>query len=204
MGPVAATFQEVISERIELDLLVVGPSLERPHYTVVTSGMSALPMSPPADHAECRFAELVIALPLDWPLLDPERLADETHYWPLRWLKTLARFPHEFGTWLWFHHSVPNGDPPRPFAPGTSLCAWFLLDPLLLPPEACRLDGARDGEELHLFAPVAIHADELDLKLREGADALELRLRRAGATELVDPARPSVAAPGSDRSLAEG
>ena len=40
-------------------------------------------------------------------------------YWPYRMLKELARLPHEFDTFLWKGHTVPNGDPPQPYGPNT-------------------------------------------------------------------------------------
>jgi hypothetical protein len=56
-------------------------------------------------------AELVMALPAEWPLEQSE-LEDESNYWPLGLLKMLARLPHEFETFVWFGHTIPNGDPP--------------------------------------------------------------------------------------------
>ena len=64
--------------------------------------------------AETR-AELMIALPAEWKLADSQ-LEDERWYWPIRNLKALARLPHEYETWLGFGHTVPNGDPPEPYA----------------------------------------------------------------------------------------
>lgn len=191
LGPIQASFLETESDLVQLDLKVVGPSEERPFYTVVTSGMSARPMKAPEGMAECRYAELLICLPLDWPILDREALADERRYWPLRWLKTLARFPHEYDTWLYWQHTVPNGEPPQPFAPDTELCSILLLDPLLAPPEFARLE-LEDEDAVHFFALIPLYADELAFKLEHGGDALEHRLRRAGVDELLHPARPSV------------
>ncbi|MDG4772986.1 hypothetical protein [Solwaraspora sp. WMMD792] len=31
----------------------------------------------------------------------------------------MARLPHEYSTWIGDWHSVPNGDPPQPYAAGT-------------------------------------------------------------------------------------
>jgi hypothetical protein len=191
VGPIRATFAEVDSQRIRLDVHVVAPSVDRPHHTLVTSGMSALPMAPPEGMEECRFAELTLALPPEWPILDREALEDEAHYWPLRWLKTLARFPHEYGTWLYWQHTVPNGEPPRPFAANTAMSSLLLLDPVLPPPAFARLE-LPEGEELAFFGVYPLHPAELEHKLSAGADALELELRRRGVTELLQPDRESV------------
>jgi hypothetical protein len=42
-----------------------------------------------------------------------------------------------------------------------------------------------------LFVLVALHADEMDPKLAEGAEGLVPHLDAAGISELVDPRRPS-------------
>lgn len=47
-------------------------------------------------------AELAICLPPDWNL----NSGDECDYWPIRWLKMLARLPIEEKSWLgWATHS---------------------------------------------------------------------------------------------------
>jgi hypothetical protein len=107
--------------------------------------------------------------------MDKEAFEDESVYWPLRLLKWLARFPHEFGTWLGFGHTVPHGDPPGPFAADTELCGAILLPPVLGPDGFERVEAAE--RTINVFAVIPLYADEMDLKL----------------TELVDPARPSVA-----------
>lgn len=69
-----------------------------------------------------RYTELCIFLPANWPLeSEPyqtieETFKDENNYWPLRWLKKLARFPHEYNTWIGRGHTIPNGEAAEPFA----------------------------------------------------------------------------------------
>src|SRR5262249_53710239 len=153
------------------------------YHTLVTSGMSDLPMSAPEGAEECRFAELLVSLPPDWPLTQAA-FADERHYWPVRWLKMLARFPHEYDTWLWSGHSVPNGDPPEPFAPNTDLCCALLLTPVLVPDEFLTLPVA-DDRVIHFFGLVPLYAEEVEYKLKHGAEAFAARLADRGVTELL-------------------
>src|SRR5439155_3323473 len=104
-------------------------------------GMSEFPMRVPIENPddlglipEVRFAELLLALPPDWPLA-PEAFNDEANYWPLRWLKKLARLAHRMDGWLGLGHTVPNGDPPRPLGPNVRVAWWLVHEPVLLPQE---------------------------------------------------------------------
>ena len=54
----------------------------------------------------------------------------------MRWLKQLARMPHEYDTWLWTGHTVPNFDPPEPYDESTSLCGALVMPPMLVPDAA--------------------------------------------------------------------
>ena len=146
-GPVAGVYHELISDLVHIDVHVVNPTPQRNCYTLVTSGLSEAPMSVPEGLEALRFAELFIQLPPTWPLHElnkvaarrreespAEAAAAERWYWPIRWLKTLARLPHEYDTWLGEGHTVPNGDPPEPYAEGTALCGAMLVEPTLVPP----------------------------------------------------------------------
>jgi hypothetical protein len=183
-------FHEIVSTDIHLDVLVHPAGDERPWHTLVTCGMSALPMTVPEGLEEevPRFMELTIGLPAEWPL-DTQAWEDERHYWPIRMLKLLARLPHEYTTWLGVGHTVPNGDPPEPYAPGTQLCGAVVL-PALRAPDGFETLPRPEGD-IAFRGIVALHADEMALKLEQGIDALADRLDAAGVSELVDAERPS-------------
>ncbi|MCL1953092.1 MAG: suppressor of fused domain protein, partial [Oscillospiraceae bacterium] len=120
-GKVSQVLREVVSRDIRVDLCVVAPGPGRAYQTVVTRGMGARDMRVPEDaHAFAR-AELVFMLPEDWEL----RSRDECWYWPLRWLKLLARLPAEENSWLGWGHTVPGGEP---FAENTDFDSVLLLD----------------------------------------------------------------------------
>jgi hypothetical protein len=169
---------------------VVDPTPARPYRTLVTAGMSARASTAPVGWGDCRYAELALALPRDWPWPP----GPQPGGWPVDLLRSVARVPQAFGGWLWLDHTVTNGDPPRPYAPDTPLCAVVLRRVALLGPDMARVRRA-DGESAWILAVVPLHADELALDAREGAPALGAALDRARVTELLDPRRPSVAAP---------
>lgn len=189
LGPVTRVFHEIVSDTVHLDVHIVGPSADLPFVRLVTSGMSDLPMATPDDEVP-RHAELMVTLPADWRL-DEADLQDERWYWPVRLLKTLARLPHKHATWLGWGHTIPHGDPPAPYAPGTALCGAIILPSLLTDPAFHLLEGA-DGRRTAFYSVIPLHEDEMELKLREGTDALLERFDRRRVTDVIDPARRSV------------
>jgi len=190
VGAAATVYHELVSDLVHVDIHMVEPSPDRNHYTLVTSGMSDRPMTAPEARQDCRYAELVMCLPPTWPLAD-EAFKDESNYWPIRWLKTLARLPHEYNTWLHATHTVPNGDPPTPFARNTALCCALLLRPALFQQEFRTLVISPE-KTIHFLSFVPIYREEMDFKLSKGLDALVDRLDAAGVTELLDIRRANV------------
>jgi hypothetical protein len=191
LGPVEQVFHEIVSPTVHVDIYWVAPSRSLPYHTLVTSGMSERPMSVPADMDEWAFAELMVTLPASWPLT-MEAWEEEKNYWPLRWLKTLARFPHEHGSWLGDGHTVPNGDPPERFAPSTRLCGMMLVPPVSYPERFSALEVS-PGRTIHFWSLMPLYGEEMELKLKEGIDALLERLDAEGIKEVIDPARKNVA-----------
>jgi hypothetical protein len=189
VGKVDGVFHEIVSDLVHIDVHMVAPRKKRDYYTLVTSGMSDRPMKAPEGAEGKQYAEVMICLPPDWKLSE-KAFEKERWYWPVRWLKMLARLPHEYDTWLWEHHTVPNGDPPEPFADNTDLCVSYLLRPALFPKEFFKLKLKK--KTIHFLCLVPLHADETKFKLKEGSDALVDLLDDAGVTELLDVERPSV------------
>jgi hypothetical protein len=184
VGKPAHVFHELISDLVHVDVHVVEPTPERNYSTLVTSGMSDRPMSAPEEYPELRHAELVVCLPPAWPL-NERAFQDERNYWPVRWLKILARLPHEYGTWLYASHTVPNGDPPEPFADNTELCCALLLKPVLFGDDFLTLE-VNPAKTIHFLSLVPLYREEMDFKLRNGLDPLLERLGEACVTELLD------------------
>ncbi len=131
-------FHELISGYIHLDVHLIYPTPTHNYYTLVTSGMSDLPMHVPDGYEFLQHAELMLCLPPHWPL-EQSDFKDEANYWPIRLLKTLGRLPHQYDTWLGIGHSMPNGDPPAPFADNTALCGAILATPRLFGDEFAEL-----------------------------------------------------------------
>ncbi len=176
----------------DLTLLHVPPTPDRPFHTLVSCGLSAAPMAVPDDQAEVpTFAELMLLLPFQWPV-DEAGFQHPATAWPLRVLASIASFPHTQNAWLAAGHSLPNGDPPAPFAKGLDFCGVMLAPPMSLAPEARSFVRA-DGQRVALYGVLPVFERELELKQQEGASALLKRFDAAGINELLAVDRESVA-----------
>jgi suppressor of fused protein SUFU len=191
LGEVEGVWHEIVSDLVHIDVHVVPPSGERDFYSLVTSGMSARPMSVPAGSDLPEYAELMVHLPAGWPL-NQDAFQDERNYWPIRLLKVLARLPHEYDTWLGLWHTIPNGDPPEPYADGTTLCCAFITPTVVAAAEFDEL-VLPSGKRIAFYQVVPLHADEMNLKLAGGTEALLARMNEAQVSGVVEPDRPSCA-----------
>ena len=188
IAPVENVFHEIVSDIVHLDVLMIPPAVDRPFHVLVTSGMSDLPMTVPEGLEEWRRAELMIALPADWPL-EQKRMEDERAYWPIRWLKMLGRLPHEYRTWLGYGHSVPNGDPAEPI-PGTKFTGVMLGFAEWLPPEFTRLELGPD-DCINFYQVVPLYPEEMAFKLAKSAEALDELFQERGVGFVLDVNRPN-------------
>jgi hypothetical protein len=198
LGEARTVLHEVLSDRIHLDVHIVPPTPERPSYVLYTSGMSDLPMETPVEARGMEYAELLISLPAEWPMPPNHVVVGGNHepeppgYWPIGYLKFLARIPHDYRTWLGPGHTIPNGDPPRNLAPDTGLCCWWLLAARQLPVES-QIGTLPDGRRVHFLSVHALYESEMSFKLNEGSAALEDCYVRAGVSEVLDLKRPPFA-----------
>lgn len=190
VGPVETVFHEIVSDLVHLDVHFIPATDERPVHVLFTTGVSDRPMTVPAGAEEYARAELLIQLPRHWPLTSPD-FDDEKNYWPIRWLKTIGRLPHEYDTWIGWGHTIPNGDPPEPIA-DTKFVGFLLMPPMGLSPEVFRLQ-TRAGPFVHVYQLVPLYPEEMDLKLQKGSDEIERRFEKEKLSLIVDANRKNVA-----------
>jgi len=190
IGKIETVYHELASDLVHIDVFFIKPTPKRNFITLITSGMSHRPMKAPPQAEKFQYAELLICLPPDWQLSD-EALKDEKNYWPIRQLKMLARFPHEYDSWLWYGHTIPNGDPPRPFASNTNLTGIIIAPPLLSPKDFFTLE-INENKTIHFFSILPLHTNEMNTKLKKGSDDLFENLDKQGVNELLNINRPSV------------
>ena len=190
IGAVSCVYHELVSDEVHIDIHVVNPSEKRNSYTLITSGMSDQPMTTPPGKEGYRYTELTLSLPASWPMSEAD-LSKDQHYWPVRWLKTIARLPHHQDTWVSLGHTIPNGNPPVPFSSATKLCGWILSVPLLFGRQFGRLQIDNE-KSVNFLSLVPIYKEEMEFKLRKGARPLIERLVRNKVNEIVNLNRQNV------------
>lgn len=193
LGDDYVTLSEQHSWGITLDLHVFAPSQAHPYVTVVTAGMSDVPMTMPPGYDGERL-ELLIGLPAGWPGLDPvggPALQNEINYWPIRMLKELARIPHTYDSYLAWGHTIVDQDGAL-FHDSVDFSAALIGPPLGYPPELMRATTpVGDTQYLAVFP---ITPAELAYKIAtpDGGNELLDHLGAGGFTAVVDPTRTDV------------
>ncbi len=190
LGSIETVFHELISDTVHIDVHFVKPTKEFPFVQLVTSGMSDLPMATPDDPSIPKYVELLVTLPSDWKL-DQQSLDNEDWHWPIRLLKSLARLPHKHQTWLGWGHTVPNGDPPEPYAGNTKLCGAIVLPSLTVPSSFHELI-IPEHKTITFYSVVPLYESEMNLKLRSGTNELTDLFDRKGVTDIIDVGRKDV------------
>ncbi len=165
-----------------LDVRIHSPGFaDRSFYTLVTSGMSDHPMhTPPELGPEVRRAEMVLYVDQPGPST-------------VRLLRTLALMPRRSGMWLGHGHTLPNGAPPAPLFPGSTLDTLLILDTIVMPEREIWRHVTLDDEPLRLLNPVPITSRECAVKLTMGLPALLERFNHRGLSFVLDTGRDDLA-----------
>jgi Suppressor of fused protein (SUFU) len=194
IGKIESVFHEIVSDLVHIDVHWVKPTEKFPFHSLVTSGMSDKPMTVPEGFENNRYAELCILLPANWDIdatdykTMEEIFKDERNYWPVRWLKTIARFPHQYDTWVGYGHTIPNGENAEPFADNTKLGCMILMPSLSLGMPFYTLK-INDEKTIHFYCLYPLYKEEMDFKLKKGSDALLDKFEEHQIADIVDIGR---------------
>jgi hypothetical protein len=187
VGKIDSVFHEIVSDFVHIDIHWVKPTIEFPFHTLVTSGMSDLQMNAPEGMEEYKFAELCVLLPESWKI-DEISFKDENNYWPIRWLKTIARFPHEYKTWINEGHTIPNGDNAEPFAKNTKLGCILLLPSYMIGEKFFNLKISEE-KTINFFYLCPIYKEEMEFKLKNGVNDLLDKFDKYDISEVINVSR---------------
>lgn len=124
--------------------------------TMVTSGMSDRPMAVPPGTSEFSRAELI------WYTRSSSRQYAVMLCW-------LAEFPFIDSTWIGHGHTVRWYEP---LFEGSALHHYWIIPPLVRQHRGMAEKVRIGGDPVHLWWVVPITQAELDLKIREGSEAL--------------------------------
>lgn len=196
VGAFEKVVHEIMSERVHLDLIPVGPSKKRPFHAYVTMGMSARAMEVPEGYEVPARAELVVVLPASWKT-DEKSLArkDERWWWPIRGLKECAKLPSSYGTFLDYGHTVGSSENGETMAAGCPFVSWMVAPLLCFDAKMMELKSKKWEEGMVRFMQIIpLTEAELAYKLEHGLGGLFEKFEAAGIdpSELCDVGRGSV------------
>lgn len=157
---------DTMTDDLDVSLITFLANNKRRYHTIVTAGMSSLPTIVPEDQSVWKYTELMIYLPESWPI-SKESIKSFEHYWPIGWLRRLSKFTHENSTWFCWGDTVPNGEPPEPFASNTDLCCILLLPPIQEEEEFFELKINKE-KTIRFLVVVPIYREEMEFKLKHG------------------------------------
>jgi len=189
IGPVQElALTALVSGPVPVTVNVVPAMGGRKHLTLVTTGMSAMPMRVPDGRSDFRYAELMVRLPRGWRL-SSDALAEPAYNWPIDWLHRIANHPFESRTWLTPYAIFANGEPPEPLAANTKQSC------LLATTERSDFGTfeARDGRLIQFYSLYPLYTEERDLEQRKGIGHLLGLFQEHGVSQVVDLYRPNVA-----------
>ncbi len=190
VGPIESVLHEIVSDELHIDVLYVKPTQEIPYVFLCSMGMCARPMKVPRGDDSPRRAELCILLPPKWPMTQESlKKLGEDAYWPIRWLKTLARLPQDFDTYLAVGHTIPN--PAGALSPRCKFTGFLIAPAPFEGFKTCKVGG----EDVAFYTIAPLYEEEMQLKLDEGVEALFDRFEQAdfGPLDIANPTRPNVA-----------
>ncbi len=180
-GPSDLVSHEVVPLVPHIDVWVHPPGYkEREFFTIVTSGMSDVPMN------------LEKGIPRSFARREMIMYAADHQEIYINLVRQFARFPFEYSTWLGVGHTIPNGNPPSPIFQDSELVAIVFLPAMVEPDRALADKLAIDGEPVEFLWPVPITQTELEFKLERGVEELAGLLMGMKSWPAVDPKRKSL------------
>ena len=189
-------YREIESEFLNVSVFVMKAPTKKDFHVLYTAGMSALPMTLPKEflpkYQALERAELLLFLPAEWDVLtgyETDQDVPESLWWPVKLTKYLARFPHEFQTWLGWGHTLPNSAKCVPYDASTKLCG-AMLGALQ---ENISILHTEDGTQINFYCVLPLYQEEMEFQKTAGTEALMERLSQLkGYGMIIFPDRPNV------------
>jgi len=168
-GKIEGIIHELVSPDIHVDIIVIAPTKEDNFYKLITMGMGAYKMTLPRqlNKYSLERAELVLYLPPSWNINSNE----EQDYWPIRYLKTLARLPLQSNSWLGTGHTIATNEKNEPFSNNTELCSILLLNATNLKNEELELT-INKNKIINFYQLFPLYLEELQYKFNYGTTKL--------------------------------
>ena len=168
-----------------IDVYIYEPGYQgRDFYTLVSSGMSDMPMNTP-EGVDDRFSRAEIVMYVKEP--------KDTY---INLIRHYARYPHKYETYFAFDHTIPNGQPAEPYFENSSLDSIMFIPSIVKPDGSfTELLKSSTGIEVQLLHMTFLTSAECDLKLEKGSDVIYDLLDEMNHSFICDEQRPSYVTP---------
>lgn len=168
-GEYTEVFHELVSPDIHLDVIIVPPTAESNYYKLITMGMGAYRMKIPRAWKELELerAELVLYLPPTWKIKSNK----EEDYWPIKQLKSMARLPIQYNTWIAYGHTFSLDEDNTPYADNTKFCGMMLTNASNKNNQELNLKMKTIGK-INFYQLFPLYKEELSFKNEHDADTL--------------------------------
>lgn len=151
---------EIVSDDMHIDVVHYLPTQQFPYHIFATIGMSGYTMK----KALFKNIELIMFLPEHWKT-SQEDFSDNNWYWPIGMLKSAARLPYYYNTFLSVGHTFSIDENNTPFADCTKMCSGLITFPTWLDLEIfeLKLGGIFNKKKVNFLCLTAINEEELNL-----------------------------------------
>lgn len=191
-------FYDKRSDFLQIDIHLLEAPTKKDFHVLYTVGMSALPMKLPEqfypEYQMLERAELMVLLPAEWKLEEPAKgeALNNALWWPVDLLQYLARFPHEYETWLGWGHTIPNSDQYVPYDEKTTKLCGTMLSSLH---ENVSMFHAKDGTLISFYTLLPLYREEIAYQQEAGSEAMLQKMADInGFGMIIFPDRPNVCA----------
>ena len=191
-GKVQSFYRDYSSTGVHPDIAIIPPNIAKPFFTLVTTGLGAHKMEPPASvplNVNANFherVELILTLDKNWPLDEKT----EEIYWPLHLLRDAAKLAAEKSfTFIEF----PVIEMPKYYDPLNKFMGALLVEPEVDISEdesPCKLS---DGSRVKFFQFIPLFKEEIRYRKEHGGEQLFKGVKKnLNLVYSVDPERRSV------------
>ncbi len=190
VGKIDHKFIPVKPSEHAVDILHVKPNKKNRFHTLVTCGMSSIPMNPRKGFEGAEFMELAILLHEDWPV-EKDTFSDMDNYWPFEKLviNSQSPFKQDPTGWLWGGMTIMSGrdENNRPIPFKTVDYAGMVVENFQSLPVDFNTLEAGWKKRIYFFALVPVFPEEIDFKNSQkiSAEKLLKHIKENGYSDVI-------------------
>ncbi len=170
-----------------VDVYWIKPNAEyRPYTMLLTSGLSLNDMDVPESYDT--HLEVVMLLPASW-LFGGAGNNRQENDWPIHHLRSIAKTPHLFKTWVGLGHTFTISEDENKCFPGTKFNATMLVESITLPGKFLEFNVGK--KSVKILSAIPLYPEELEFKLNNDSYALLSRFSDFDISEIISVDRPN-------------